>query len=384
MKKSILFLVCIIALVSSCSKYQTTDLKTSVVKKELTPDEKVLKDKLALTAQVVRDAILSSPDVVKEVDGIINLKTHPDDYVYFKELLNPENSSFKGKQITKTRFAEAFDAIVSSKSGNKDFGNLREFVVANNVAIYCPYPVEDYEDGPAAIAVTSDPIDNEDENVGYALEDDGNYSDVIIDEEYTEMTPVWIIAEEKEIAVPPKAATTTGTIRQMRVGWVKSTKQYDGLFGGGSEFKFCLLGGAINMNTATTFVGLQTCNVSRYNIRHQKWVNFQYELDDDWHVSADGTTDEGSRQFGLIEFDKNKKEFTLSLEPKVKIGTVEVSPGKISLTLQSNEGWIKLDNYLNRDYFILFNKTDMGQGLQDGYRVYTAGDVYWTLPIMMY
>ncbi len=41
-------------------------------------------------------------------------------------------------------------------------------------------------------------------------------------------------------------------------------------------------------------------------IRNDKWVNFQYELDDDWYVSTDGSTDEGSRQFGLIEYDKNK------------------------------------------------------------------------------
>ncbi len=28
------------------------------------------------------------------------------------------------------------------------------------------------------------------------------------------------------------------------------------------------------------------------------------------------------------------------------------------------------------------NKTDMGNGLQDGFRVFAAGGVYWTLPVL--
>jgi hypothetical protein len=384
MKKQFLFMACIIALVSSCSKDQVPVLKSPVIKKELTPDEKVLKDKLALTAQVVRDVIISSPDVVKEVDGFISMKMHKDDFVYFSELFSPENSVYKGTNVTETKFAKAFDELVSSKSDYKEVGNLKEFLVSNNVAVYCPYPEEDYPSGTETIAITSDPVDNEEENIGYQIEDDGTYSEMTVDEEYTDTTPVWIITQEEEMTISTPIVSSNGPVHQMRVGWVKSTTQYDGLFGGGSEFKFCLLGGTITMNSATSFVGLQTCNLTRYNIKHHKWVNFQYELDDDWFVSDDGTTDEGSRQFGLIEFDKYKKEYTLNFEPKVKIGTVEISAGKISLTLQSNEGWIKLDNYLSRDNFIKYNKTDMGQGLQDGYRIFIAGDVYWTLPVIEY
>jgi hypothetical protein len=385
MKKQFLFVVCIFALVSSCSKDQNPVIKSPVIKKELTPDEKALKEKLALTAQVVKDVIISSPDVIKEVDGLINLKTHKDDFVYFKELFYPENSALKGMNVTETKFAKVFDELVSSKSDYKEAGNLKEFLVSNKVAVYCPYPAEDYPAGSGALAVTSDPVDNEQENLGYAVADDGTYSNVTVDEEYTETEPVWIvIIEEDEIGSTIPVEIPSGPVHQLRVGWVKCTQQYDGLFGGGSEFKFCLLGGDISLTGATSFVGLQTCILPRRDIRLKHWVNFQYELDDDWYVSSDGSLDEGGRQFGLIEFDKNKKEYSISFEPKVKIGTVEVSAGKISLTLQSNEGWIKLDNYLSRDNFMKYNNSDMGQGLQDGYRVFTAGNVYWTLPVIVY
>ncbi len=237
--------------------------------------------------------------------------------------------------------------------------------------------------------LTSDPIDNDIENLGYQLEDDGSYSEVIVDEEYSEEYPVWIVMEDDtesdiSIQIPEPTTTTSGTIHQLRVGQVRSTKQYDGFFSGGSEFKFCLLGGTITLTNATSFVGLQTCFLTRTQIRRGSWVNFQYELDDDWFVSDDGSSDEGGRQFGLIEYDKNKMEYTLSFEPKVKIDIIEVSAGKVALTLVSEEGWIKLDNYLSRSTFIQFNKTDMGHGLQDGYRVYAAGEVYWTLPLIEY
>jgi len=163
-----------------------------------------------------------------------------------------------------------------------------------------------------------------------------------------------------------------------------SKKQYDGLFGGGSEFKFCLLGGTITLTSATTFTSLQTCYLSRAKIRRADWVNFQYELDDDWYVSEDGSTDEGGRQFGLIEYDKNKTEFTISFEPKLKIDKLEVSVGKAEIKLVSAEGWIKLDHFISRENFIKYNKIDMGTGIKEAFRIYAAGNVYWTLPLIPY
>lgn len=388
MKKRIVYLLCILAFVSSCSKDERPKLResNSIEKRVLTPEETIMKSKLAMTAQMVRDVIREEPRVIKEVSGLIKLKMYNDDFIYFKDLFNPEeNSSIKGLNESQTLFEKTFDEILSRKSNPDVNFNIKEFLIANAITLYCPYPVEDYSEITQLPSCTSDPIDNEYENIGYQLEDDGSYTEVVVDEEYSEDYPVWIvIQEDSEIAVSTPIVTSSNPVHQMRVGYVKCTKQYDGIFGGGSEFKFCILGGAITLNTAASFSALQSCNLTRYQIRKGKWVNFQYELDDDWYVSADGTTDEGARQFGLIEFDKNKKEYTLSFEPKVKIDKIEVSAFKVELTLQSNEGWIKLDNYQSRDNFIKFNNTDMGYGLQDGYRVYVAGDVYWTLPVIPY
>jgi hypothetical protein len=388
MKSKVVFLMCIIALVSSCSKDEIPANKTddSIVRRTLTADEIVLKEKLSLTAQVVRDLILEMPEVVKEVGNLIDRKMYRDDFIYFNDLFNPEeNLKLKSSGPGQTLFEKTFDELIVKKSYTAATSELKVFLVENDIALYYPYPVEDYSYENQLPSCTSDPIDNEYENIGYQLEDDGTYSEVIVDEEYSEEYPVWIIMEEEgEIALPTPVPEVTSGVHQLRVGHVMSNKQYDGIFGGGSEFKFCLLGGTITLNSATTFTSLQTCNLSRRQIRKENWVNFQYELDDDWFVSEDGTTDEGSRQFGLIEYDKNKTEFTLSFEPKLKIDKLEVSAGKAELKVVSSEGWIKLDLFKSRENFMKYNNFDMGTGIRDGYRIFCAGGVYWTLPLIKY
>jgi len=387
MKKLTVILMCLVALFASCTKDVIPDVEKTdqVIRRLLTPEETLMKEKLAVTAQVVRDVVLRQPAVVEEVGDMIDMKLYRDDYIYFRDLFGAQN---RNKAIVHgaALFEKTFDEVIESKSGDINFPDIKEYLVTNNITLYCPYPVEDYPADNQLPSCTSDPLDNEVINTGYQLDVNGSYSVVDITEEYSEDYPVWIVMPEEEendplMIIPSNSAHTA---HQMRVGYVSSKIHYDGFFSGGSEFKFCLLGGTITPTSATTFTGLQTCFLTRANIRKNKWVNFQYELDDDWYISDDGTTDEGSRQFGLIEFDKNKTVFTLSFEPKVKIDKIEVSAGKVEVKIESQEGWIKLDNYLSRDNFIRLNKTDMGNGLQDGYRVFAAGGVRWTLPVIEY
>ena len=384
MKKLTFVLMCLVALFASCTKDVIPDVKENdqIVRRELTPEETLMKEKLAMVAQVVRDVVLSEPAVVKEVSKLIDLRLYRDDYVYFRDLFSNENG-LKGADCKAPLFEKAFDEVIESKSGDLQFPDIKKYLVENNITLYCPYPIEDYPTGNQLPSCTSDPLDNDEINIGYQLEKDGSYSVVEVSEEYSRSYPVWIVMpEDGEGIETPNFVTPK--IHQLRVGHVKCSKQYDGLFGGGSEFKFCLLGGTITLTTASSFVSLQSCNLTRSQIRKGVWVNFQYELDDDWYVSADGSTDEGGRQFGLIEFDKNKTTFTLSYEPKVKIDKIDVSTGKIELKIESAEGWIKLDNYVSRQAFLAFNKVDMGTGLYSNYRVYTAGGVSWTLPLIEY
>jgi hypothetical protein len=385
MKKLTVVLMCLVALFASCKKDVIPDVEKTdqVIRRVLTPEETLMKEKLAVAAQVVRDVVLRQPAVVEEVSDLIDLKLYRDDYIYFRDLFGAEN---RNKAIIHgaALFERTFDQVVESKSGDIKFPDIKKYLVENNITLYCPYPVEDYPADNQLPSCTSDPLDNEIINSGYQLEDDGSYSVVDITEEYSESYPVWIVMPgdmDSDTEIPDPV---TPKIHQLRVGHVKCSKQYDGLFSGGSEFKFCLLGGTITLTSASSFMALQSCDLTRAQIRRDSWVNFQYELDDDWYVSPDGSTDEGGRQFGLIEYDKNKTTFTLSFEPKVKIDKIDISTGKVEIKVESQEGWIKLDNYISRQAFLAYNKADMGSGIYSNYRVYTAGGVSWTLPLIEY
>ena len=234
MKKRIAFLMCILALFSSCSKDRDPKFGSvsKVEKRILTPEEAILKEKLALTAEVVRDVLIKTPEAVKEVSDFINLKMYKDDFVYFRDLFNPEeNPRIKGLNISQTLFEKTFDDILARKSNSKIDFDLKEFLVANLITLYCPYPVSDYPDIDEVPSCTSDPIDNEEENIGYEILPDGSYNEVNVDEDYTWNHPVLIVApdDSDDISTPP-VTTATDKIHQLRVGYVKSTLQYDGLF----------------------------------------------------------------------------------------------------------------------------------------------------------
>ena len=225
MKKVLILLLGAIVLISSCSKEENlSSRKTdSVVKKILTPEEVVLKNKLEAASQVVRDVVLKSPEVVKEVSDLINRKMYRDDYIPFKDLFEPqENSNLKSAGIQSTLFEKTFDEIINSKSDINS--ELKEFLVAADIVLYSPYPIEDYPVENQLPTCTSDPIDNDIENLGYQLEDDGSYLMVEVDEEYSEDYPVWIVIEddsESEISIPsPDPSTTTNGNNSSNASWL--------------------------------------------------------------------------------------------------------------------------------------------------------------------
>lgn len=343
---------------------------------------------IALTVVDIAD----SKEIFKEIHSAVNisLSTGLDEQYRFKDILYPSESKIPSLKSSKTSdFGTKFkNSIQKNRLKSSSSTDIETFILSEDVQIYWPYSEE--WDGVTEPVISFDPITDTDENIGFkkVLQADGSIriDTVIVNDDYAFENPVWIInfceSEESEIESSVKSAQlkSSSSIHQMSVGWVKSKKHYDNIFNGGDEYKFCIIGGKItSMNTAESFEGIQTVNISRKDIRKKNWKKFYYELDDDWKV---GTEDkEMGRKFGLIEFDKNKTTRELKFEPKVTIDKVTISLGSYTIKTESSEGWIKTDNYEDRDQMIRYQKTDMGQGLQDGYRVYGAGDVYWTLPL---
>jgi hypothetical protein len=343
---------------------------------------------IALTVVNIAD----SREIFNEIHSAVNisLSTGLDEQYRFKDILYPAESIIPSLKSFTINFRTKFkNAIKTDKLKSSSSEDIESFILSEDVQIYWPYSEE--WDGITEPVITFDPIADIDENIGFKriIKSDGSIKidTVIVNDDYAFDNPVWIInfceSEEAEInnAVKSAQLKSTSSIHQLSVGWVKNNKHhYDNIFHGGDEYKFCIIGGKItSMNTAETFEAIQTVNISRKDIRKKNWKKFYYELDDNWKVDAEDK--ELGRKFGLIEFDKNKTTRELKFEPKVTIDKVTVSVGSYTIKTESSEGWIKTDTYEDRDKMIKYQKTDMGNGLKDGYRIYGAGDVYWTLPI---
>ncbi len=358
---------------ASCEKQvlETESLETM----ELQLNNDTLK-KLQETSRLIADIVHDYKfDVCNEIQKAVNVNitNGQDEVIRFKDIFSPTESKFK--ELKKIDFS--FSKKINTKSNE----NLISFLKENNVQIYWPY--SELWNGEELPTLTYDPIFNDSVNIGYKWEND-TLKKVLVNDDYAYKHPVWIInineTDYSNISIINKnEPNSKSDIYQLAVGYVKATKQYDGLFEGGSEFKFCLLGGNITMTSAESFSNIVTINLTRKNIRKKQWVRFYCELDDDWKKTNDDN--EGARKFGIIEYDKRTTDYTLSLKPEVVVDGSPVSVENISITIKSNEGWIKTDTYSDRDNFYRLTSQDMGNGVKDGYRIYASGGLYWTLPL---
>lgn len=383
--------LCALILFGSCSK----DDASEVVGKEsaLTAEQAVQKENLKHIALAVA-SVSGDKTVFNEVQAAVraSLNIGLDEQYRFKDALNPSQSKITALRSSAVgEFGKKMmDALKNSGLRSSSTGeDMETFLISEDVQIYWPYS-EDW-DGVTEPVVTFDPIAEVDENIGFkrVLQEDGTFriDTVVVNEAYACKNPVWVVnfcendeADIEQAELKAARLKNTATVHQVSVGWVKSTKHYDGFFHGGDEYKFCFIGGNIlSMNTAESFSTIQTINLSRSDINNERWKCFYYELDDDWNVDANNS--EMGRKFGLIEFDNDQSTRELKFEPKVTINKITVSLGSYTIKTESNEGWIKTDTYLDRDQMIRCQTIDMGLGLKDGFRIYGAGNVYWTLPI---
>lgn len=328
---------------------------------------RIIKDK------AVRDEIIA--EASETYDG--------DTDAYMSRLLHVDNDEAKASSA----FAKAFQDVVASDvaSGRvtDNEADLEQQILDHKLVIYAPYYDEFDWDALQEVTITYHPLIRDDSNEGLLFDLEQEISEVVgVDDAYAFEHPTLIIkpAEAERVSFEKSnaagARTNSTTIQQLSVGWVKCTRQYDGLFGGGSEFKFCIIGGKVDeMTEAQSFESIVSINLRRKDIRKENWKKFYYELDDNWVAPED------SRMFGLIEFDKNSTEHELNFSAKVKIQGLVETLAEYTITIESKEGWIKTDTYSDRTSFAAFNQIDMGQGVKDNYRIYKSGSVQWTLPL---
>jgi len=382
-------------LCTSCEKDDYPILNVDKQETGLTAQQLEQRENLKSIALIVAN-IATSRELFHEIHKGVNvsLDVGLDEQFRFKDILYPTESKIQALKASEVgQFGIKFrDAIRANRTKSTLQEDLEAFILREDVQIYWPY--SEYWDGIEEPVITFHPIEEDAyENTGFrtVFMPDGStrIDTIIVDEAFAIENPVWIINfNESEIEqgrrpfLPPTnpVLPPTNLVHQVSIGYARATVQYDGLFGGGSEFKVCFIGGRVtSWNTAESFKAIQTIIFTRREIRRGSWKRFYYELDDDWRISPE--VNEGGRKFGLIEFDRRSTTREITFEPKVKIKETTISLGKITWTTESKEGWIKVDTFECRDQMMRTQFIDMGLGLIDRFRVHGAGGVYWTLPI---
>ncbi len=183
----------LISLFIACDKNSDEIIQnqeTGIEYKTLSSSEVTLKNQLAEAAKIVTE-ISTDESVLAEI--VATIKAQPkimEDRVKFKDLMNPtEGLKSKVIGVETGKFASAFKSKLTS-NGLKSVSTLIEELSEQGIEVYIPYPIEDYPEG-VDIVVTSHPIDNIYENVGYVIGKPG--VEVMANDELAETHPVIIL-----------------------------------------------------------------------------------------------------------------------------------------------------------------------------------------------
>jgi hypothetical protein len=342
-KYLVLFLVCAgVVVFNSCSDNKEFDSENNIADIESsflptgTIDQKLLLEKMDETAQILIK-FADNEEVNAEISLLIKKNMYKDDFIFFKDLFNPEdNSILKSISMTETNFSKAFkqaSAGLVLKSGS--INDLTNFLIENNVALYVPYSLENYPDDRQTPTISFHPLINDSLNYGYkqlsgnsfksATFNDVEYEKVDgVCEEYAQEYPVYLIVPKDFEDTQLKGANanlSSNKVHEIQVGWVFLTKHYDGLFNGGSELRFTVGGVTIGTNGHVTGTLRQQipCDISRQMINDAKdnywkgWKELKTVLDTNWEVA--------DKELAIVVWEYDQRdEKTVSLGAKRTAG----------------------------------------------------------------
>lgn len=174
--------------------------------------------------------------------------------------------------------------------------------------------------------------------------------------------------------VPPPCVDGEPCAHKVQIGWVKLTKNYDGLFAGGSEIKWKSIDGIKYFDSSevdTTEIYISQ-HFSRDEIHDKDWDEPNTQFDQNWEEY------ELAKDFKIYEADGNGSD-TITLGVKIDLGPVQ-SDFNFEVNLSNDRANIFKTTY-QRDVFFAENDYDLGNGTKEGVQIRHAGELHWTMPI---
>lgn len=321
---------------------------------------------------------------------------------YFADVLSATSAKSANKVSVRknspTLGQEIRLALSKTRTTNQVDTDLLQF---GNYQIYWPY--SENWDGKTLPVITFVPEnENQSWNYGYKQTENG-VETVVVDEEYMESNPVWIINKAdfsyedlpnfnnnehvkngvyycpRKVIAPPNThkqgpAKVEGIpVYTVYLGKLMSSKQYDSIWAGGSEFAIQM--GAIEKVQITSKEQLYSTSPeityfkvtrSRKDIRKKRWAELGVILSSDWYPN------ENNAGFCIYEEDQGETE-TFDMSLSVNINGKDES-FTIKMPFGSGDDMIYKTVYSKN---FIFSTNNMNG---DTPVVHSSGEVYWTLP----
>ena len=359
--------------ISSCTQ---EEIPTNNDNKVLSKKDMEMRHALELSSNILVNMIANNPNYYNKlnkhiIDGSPNCL---EDRVLMKDLFTPETKSgaayMKSNFDFGTDFKQAFarnklqkmNAVEKGDSNLfSDPDSLIQFLTDNNVSLYCPLPLEYYEENNRIPAITFHPIDNDSVNTGYLLNESGEITEVEVSQEYNDLHPVWILMPNEIIL--PNSTQQNAKSRENTLGYEISVMRvyvkeyYGGIFDGDLNLHIIRanpLSVTYNATTNTYSGGIVTdisFKMPRkyvFDAKHGWWSGW-YVVNSVWNTNWD--VSETSHIMYIYEWDKKgTQEKSIPLNTYNANGQVNGSLGTLKYTSQSQDETIGLQQW-NRNWF---------------------------------
>jgi hypothetical protein len=320
------------------------NLRNSVEKRILTQSEKEKLENLKKSTSLLLDLIEESPEVVDLIDFGVSLKYEGDESVLFEEVISPKSELNRLARIQNSK------NLSTQKTTPFTSSRLLSLQDLEKIEIYFPYSEQNFDS--KFLTVTYNPLDNDDENIGYKLEKVGEKyifrDSVLVTDDYAFHNPVLILDYHdflKDIDPNSRKYVDAGVdnafvnvaccsrvpltgnnhVNKLFVRHIQLTENFRGLFGKSNKTVFK----TTNELTASNSKSINEIHiiVSRHDARKKVWLQVNSVLDENWGPNQ-------LEKFFIAETIISDKTISTEINASIKFATkVKVDEKGVALEL---------------------------------------------------
>jgi hypothetical protein len=305
--RNIIVFFTLLSLFVGCSKDSLDNIDSSINKSNLTIEQIEMLQKMKETSLILTN-MANNDEVNSELASLILEEKYKGDFVLFKDLFKHSNEEgLKSEKCKVALFEKIFDQTQNSNAlKSSELNDLKEYLKKNNLALYIPYPLEDYPEGFRVPTISYHPLDNQDTNEGFEpIIENGiisGYKTVMVNEEYSLTRPVYLIIPKKEdelysknkssvindanlksAASYPVDTTKENIAIELKEYYVANDHQFDGIFAGESELRIVKIElFPLSQHKFTPMDDFIDCTTKRRAIRRGTVIPMGTVLKTDW------------------------------------------------------------------------------------------------------